>query len=197
MLVLLLLLAALGVTQAQEQLATTTSDDLERGKRLFRNNCAVCHGFDGTGGTGPSLAHAKLQRAPDTATLIEVIVEGIPTAGMPPSWHLLPNGPKLVAAYVLSLGQVKETPINGNADRGRAIYLQAGCGTCHIVRGEGVALGPELTDIGARRPAALLRQTILNPASSIPQGFLLIRAFPKNGSEVAGVRINEDSFTIQ
>src|ERR1700682_2878121 len=119
MLVLLLFLAALGVTQAQEQLASTSSDDLERGKKLFQNNCAVCHGFDGTGGTGPSLARAKLPRAPDIAALVDVIVEGIPTTGMPPSWHLLPNGPKLVAEYVLSLGQVKETPITGDIDHGR------------------------------------------------------------------------------
>src|ERR1700730_9173620 len=106
---------------------------------------------------------------------------------MPPSWHLLPNGPKLVAEYVLTLGQVKETPITGDIDHGRAIYRQAACGTCHIVHGEGVAMGPELTDRLWCWTAAVLRQTILNPAASIPQGFVLIRAYPKSAPEVFGI----------
>lgn len=54
-----------------------------------------------------------------------------------------------------------------------------------------------MTDIGARRNAAYLRQTLLNPAGSLPEGFLLVEAVAESGQTVRGIRLNEDTFTIQ
>ena len=182
---------------APDPLANITPADLDRGKRLFQNNCAVCHGFDGMGGTGPSLASAKLHRAPDNAALIELITEGLEDQGMPPSWHLLPNGPKLIAAYVRTLGAVQQMPVHGDAEHGRVVYRNAGCSGCHIVSAEGTAIGPELTGIGLRRTTAVIRNTILHPSNSLPAGFLMVRVQPKGEPAVTGLRVNEDSFTIQ
>ncbi|MDQ2948334.1 MAG: c-type cytochrome [Acidobacteriota bacterium] len=168
-----------------------------RGKRLFQNNCAVCHGFDGTGGAGPSLAGASLHRAPDNAALIELITGGLEDQGMPPSWHLLPNGPKLIAAYVRTLGAVQQTPVPGNSEHGRVVYQKTGCGGCHIVSGEGTGIGPELTGVGLRRTSSLMKKTILHPNDSLPQGFSMVRVQAKGEPETTGVRVNEDSFTIQ
>lgn len=188
---------ALGLAQAQDPLATVSPAGIEHGQRLFRRNCAVCHGFDGTGGTGPSLARAKFHRAADNQELIDLITKGIADRGMPPSWHLLPNGPRQVAAYVRTLGRVAEAPVTGNIKHGRALFRSAGCTGCHIARGEGTGLGPELTDIGLRRTAAVLRKTILQPESTIPQGFMMLRVQPKGAPGIVGIRVNEDSFTIQ
>ncbi len=193
----LLWLVFVSAVWADDPLANISPADLDRGKRLFQNNCAVCHGFDGTGGTGPSLAGATLHRAPDNAALIELITEGLEDQGMPPSWHLLPNGPKLVAAYVRTLGAVQQSPVPGDPEHGRRIYQKAGCGSCHIVNGQGTAFGPELSGVGLRRTSALLRSTILHPDTSVPQGFLMVRVRAQGEPEVTGVRVNEDSFSIQ
>ena len=182
---------------AQDPLANISPADLDRGKRLFQNNCAVCHGFDGMGGAGPSLASAKLHRAPDNAALIELITNGIEDQGMPPSWHLLPNGPKLIAAYVRTLGAVQQTPVHGDTEHGRVVYRNAGCAGCHIISGEGTGIGPELSGVALRRTSALIRRTILHPDSSLPQGFVMVRLQARGEPEMTGLRVNEDSFTIQ
>ncbi len=186
-----LLLALWGVAWSQD------SSDIARGKKLFRSNCAGCHGIDGGGGSGPSLTRAKFKRAPDAAALVQLIIEGIPTAGMPSSWHLLPDGPKQLAAYITSLRLVNEPPVTGDVQHGKAVYRSAGCSGCHTVRGEGSGLGPELTDIGLRRTAAFLGRALVKPSESVPETFLLVRVRPLDGPEVRGIRLNEDTFTIQ
>jgi len=201
MFLLMFLVLALGIAQAQEQpkdpLAGLTPDDVAQGKRLFQNNCAPCHGIDGSGGSGPALTRPKFARAPDNESLVELITGGIPDRGMPPSWHLGITGPRQVAAYVRTLGEIKETTVTGNAAHGRAIFQKSGCSACHIVSGEGAGLGPELTDIGLRRTPSVLRKTVAQPDSAIPDGFVMITVQPREGPEVRGMRINEDSFTIQ
>jgi len=191
----------LAIAQAQQPekdpLAGSTPDDVAQGKRLFQNNCAPCHGIDGSGGAGPSLTRPKFARAPDNESLVDLITGGIPDRGMPPSWHLGLNGPKQVAAYVRTLGEIKEAPVSGSVENGRAIFRKSGCGACHIVRGDGTGLGPELTDIGLRRTAVVLRKAVAQPGSALPDGFVMVIAQPKDGPEVRGVRVNEDSFTIQ
>jgi putative heme-binding domain-containing protein len=77
------------------------------------------------------------------------------------------------------------------------VYQSAGCGSCHIVEGRGGILGPELTTIGGRRGAVYLREAIVKPAASHPPGYLVVRAVPTTGTEIRGIRINEDVFWIQ
>ena len=81
--------------------------------------------------------------------------------------------------------------------RGRAVYEGQRCSICHIVNGAGSSLGPELTEVGARRGAQYLRKKLLNPGDETADGFLLIRAVMADGREFRGIRVNEDSFTIQ
>ena len=93
-------------------------------------------------------------------------------------------------------------------DRGRAVYARLDCASCHIVNGQGGGFGPELTKIGQRRAPSWIRQAIVNPGAlkskgtqGILQGgfteYLPVSVVERNGSEVRGVRVNEDSFTIQ
>ena len=82
--------------------------------------------------------------------------------------------------------------------RGQDLYQTKGrCAQCHIIRGQGGSLGPELTEIGARRSAAHLRTAILDPQSTLPEEFLQVRLVTKDGRAISGVRLNEDTFTIQ
>jgi putative heme-binding domain-containing protein len=148
-----------------------TPVDTALGQRIFESQCALCHGQDGGGGRGPNLRRPSLIHAPDDKALRSAIQNGIPPE-MPGAWQLDPKEVGSVAAYVRTLGAVPAESLPGDAARGRAIYDRSGCAGCHILAGEGHGYGPGLTGIASRRSAAFLRKTLLDPASSLPEGFL-------------------------
>jgi putative heme-binding domain-containing protein len=178
-------------------------DELARGRRLFESQCARCHGLKGTGGTGPGLNRARLRRADDDKALIELIKEGAPGTEMPATWQMDDREIRQVAVYVRSLGRAEVTPLPGDSNKGKALYATADCSRCHTLSGHGGGLGPDLTEVGARRGAAHLRQTLIDPGSSkLLDGdgffaFLNVLVATHDGRVVQGLRVNEDSFTIQ
>jgi len=175
---------------------TEVKGDSSIGKKLFENQCALCHGIDGGGGRGPNLRRPKLDHAADDAALRALIQNGI-APEMPEGWFLSSEDIANLAAYVRSIGTLAAEKLPGDPVRGMAIYEKSGCPSCHILAGEGNGLGPELTDIGARRGAVRLRDTLRNPASTIPEGFLLVEAVSREGKTIRGIRLNEDTFSIQ
>lgn len=176
--------------------ASSAQPDLAAGKLIFENRCALCHGMDGAGGRGPSLRRPKLTHAVDDDALNSVIENGIPP-DMPAAWYLSKEEINSVAAYVRSLGNVPSEILPGDSARGKAIYARSGCSACHILAGEGSGYGPELSDVGARRGSARLRGTLQNPAKTIPEIFLLLEATTSSGQAIRGIRLNEDTFSIQ
>jgi cytochrome c oxidase cbb3-type subunit III len=184
------------------------SADVQAGKTLFNGLCVTCHGFEGTGGAGPPLNRPKLTSAPTDAALRAIISDGIPDRGMPRVRRTTENELKQLVAYVRSLGRTAGAKATGNAQKGRDHYAKLGCAGCHIVNGQGGSFGPALSEIGRLRGADYLRQAILDPGAMLPRGtlpvpargyqeYLPVRVVMKDGSEVRGVRINEDLFTIQ
>ena len=175
--------------------AFAQSPDAAAGRKIFESQCALCHGQTGGGGRGPALNRPKLDRAPDDDALRKLISEGL--RDMPGAWQLHPDEVAGVAAYVRTLGALPQEIVPGDPARGARTYASSGCSNCHMVAGQGAGFGPELTAIGARRSAAFLRQTVLKPAGNLPNGFLYLSATPASGAAVRGIRVNEDSFTIQ
>jgi putative heme-binding domain-containing protein len=177
--------------------------DEARGKRLFEGHCARCHGMQGGGGLGANLQRPKLRQAPDDESLANVIRNGIFGTGMPSAWQMSDNEVRDVAAYVRSLGRVPAEPLPGDPEKGRLVFQKAECGACHIVAGQGGILGPELTDVGARRGVLFLRSAMLHPGKDralSAEGYathLPILAVTQEGRVLTGVRVNEDTFTIQ
>ena len=171
--------------------------DLARGKQLFEAQCALCHGTQGTGGKGANLVTPTLNHAADDEALFAVIQDGIPNTEMAGTWQMTDREIWLVAAYVRSLGRIDVIKLPGDASRGRQIYAAQGCNSCHVIAGSGGNLGPELTSVGARRSAQRLRQCLLTPQGALPESFTLVRAVREDGSAIEGLRVNEDSFTIQ
>jgi cytochrome c oxidase cbb3-type subunit 3 len=185
---------AIGVVLATHALAQT-HPDAAAGRKIFESQCALCHGQTGGGGRGPALNRPKLDKAPDDEALRKVISEGL--RDMPGAWQLHPDEVAGIAAYVRSLGALPQENVPGDSARGSRIFGTSGCAECHMVAGRGEGLGPELTSIGARRSAVFLRQSVLKPAATLPNGFLYVSAVPVSGAAVRGIRVNEDSFTIQ
>ena len=103
-----------------------------------------------------------------------------------------------VAAHVRNLGRVEGAKSAGNPVRGAQIYAgKGGCSRCHTIGGQGGAIGPDLADIGARQNAAYMRTSILDPDASVSLSFLQVHVVSKDGSNFTGVRVNEDSFSLQ
>jgi cytochrome c oxidase cbb3-type subunit III len=179
----------------------TTLEDLAEGQRVFGTECSYCHGPKGEGGQGAVLAVPRLPHAPDDQTLFRIIREGIPGTRMPAS-ALTTSQIWQVEAYVRTLGRVEGTKsaggYHGDPRRGRQIFItKGGCSKCHTIGGHGGAIGPDLTGIGDRRETAELRTSLLEPSASVPLDFLQVRVVTKAGRSITGVRINEDTFSIQ
>ncbi len=179
-------------------------------EHLFLVHCAPCHGPGGEGGFGPTLAAAHLPRASSEEALLKIITRGIEGTEMPRS-RLEPEETRQVAAWVWQLGKIAPEKMTGNAAHGRELYFaRGGCVQCHSIGGHGGSIGPDLTDIGLRRGASYLRRALVDPSAdvpksfssyraevSLPDNFLLVRIVTKDGREITGVRINEDTFSIQ
>jgi cytochrome c oxidase cbb3-type subunit III len=181
---------------------------LPKGKQLFSGMCSRCHGLSGGGGEGPNLNRPVLELAPDDKALLAIIRDGIPNSGMPRVRRMTDTELNSLVLYVRSLAQAGAATVAGNPEKGRAVYAKLGCSACHTIAGEGGNFGPELSNIAAFRAPDYLRQAIVDPAAALPKGvmlvpgrgfneFLPVRVVTRDGKEVSGVRVNEDSFTIQ
>ena len=203
-----LVLAAAGPLGAQAP--EVTEAGLARGEMFYQAHCGRCHGMLGYGGEGPSLARPTLPRAPDHASLVQVIRRGLPGTGMPGTRANLVSDLEvdLIAAYVRTLAEDAVVEVAGDAGRGREVFADAGdCYSCHVVDGRGTGIGPELTGIGLRRGVEYLYASLRTPASELPvsrrgslrgfRGYLPIRAVTREGRVITGMRVNEDAFTIQ
>lgn len=206
-----------GANTLSNQAATSTtaaaprsSTELEQGHHLFETHCATCHGPNGEGGKGPTLALTALPRASDDAALTRIVAEGIRGTEMPAA-RMDEADLRLVIKFVKSLGSKPREAVAGNVARGAQIYeKKGGCAQCHMIHGEGGSFGPDLSDVGRRRSVAYLRRALADPNAdvpksyspwrsdvSLPENFLYVRLVTRDGEELAGVRVNEDTFSIQ
>jgi putative heme-binding domain-containing protein len=103
-----------------------------------------------------------------------------------------------VAAFVRSLGRMAAEKVPGDPTSGRRlIESKGGCQRCHSIGGEGGATGPALTEVGSRRSPAFLRKTLLDPNSTLSEGFAMVQAQTRDGRSLSGIRMNESTFSIQ
>jgi cytochrome c oxidase cbb3-type subunit 3 len=81
--------------------------DLGAGKKLFAENCVLCHGDDGKGNKelgAPNLTDAIWLNGSDEATIIDVVTNS--RGGVMPAWsgRIDPVTIKSLAVYVHTLG---------------------------------------------------------------------------------------------
>ncbi|MGD2127806.1 MAG: cytochrome-c oxidase, cbb3-type subunit III [Lysobacterales bacterium] len=119
---------------------------MEIGGRLFRQNCAMCHGSDGRGAMGfPNLADNDWIWGDSYDQVLTTITNGR-MAAMPPWGPVLGDeGVREVVAYVRQLSGQEADPALAQAGQAR---FQTLCVACHGIDGKGnPALGaPNLTD---------------------------------------------------
>lgn len=199
------------VAQHEEKAASesvklpNTPEDLARGKKLYLGGCTYCHGPMGDGGKGADLSRQELVRAKTDGDLARVIEVGIPGTEMPAAWHMTRREVTQVAAFVRTLAKVESGgAVTGDPARGKALYAKQGCSGCHTLKQTGnvVAsywggyMGPDLSSIGLKRNARHLRESLVDPAATVPAGFALAKVVTTAGKTIQGTRLYEDTFSI-
>ena len=193
-------LAAGRNAQAAKQASTPT------GKDLFEGTCSVCHGVDGSGNTAPNIRHAAARLGPDG--IQDLIQVGFIGSGMPTFPQLSDDVVRKIVDYVVSFDQAGSGVPSGDPKKGEAIYNSKDCSKCHILNGRGGSIGPDLTRIGSIRSPGALREAIVAPGAKLPldaqlpersafTAYLMQRAITKDGHEIVGMRVNDDSFSVQ
>jgi mono/diheme cytochrome c family protein len=176
---------AAGVLVVATAAALGQSDDLAAGRRVFEENCAVCHGANGDGrgeaahhfATAPrdltggryKIRSTATGQPPTDADLKRSIVKGLPGTGMVPQNHLGEPELNAVIAYIKSLSPkfaavpnpvalvVSPAPPKTPAAiaRGRKVYEKAECYECHGRQARGD--GPSAKDLKIK-PSDLTRR---------------------------------------
>jgi putative heme-binding domain-containing protein len=170
-----------------------TPEDQAEGARLFRVQCAACHGPNGSGGAGGPALNAALRRGESDEAIYQAIVKGIAGTPMPPyagtgreAWQM--------TAYVQSLrvgNAAAQT--QGDAARGAQIFAAQGCRQCHEV----AAMGPDLAFAARSLPVSALRRALTHPDEEVSPQYWMVKARTKTGEQVSGIRLNEDTHSIQ
>ena len=169
---------------------------VEKGRAIYRSNCAFCHGITGLGGRGPDLVGGT--KKTDTE-LRRIIRDGVPGTSMPAFKSLAPEETVQVVGFLNHLrgSGVGVQKATGDPANGRKMYVRHGCSGCHQIGTEGSVYGPELTRIGGARSVKYLEESIAEPSADIPDQYRGVTVITKDGGKIVGARVNEDSFTVQ
>jgi cytochrome c oxidase cbb3-type subunit III len=218
-----LLSAALGAgLLIQATLATATGNPtsnpaeakaatIKEGASLFRANCSPCHGLSARGGgRGPDLTSRRWTHGSTDSAIFRTIAQGVPGTEMPANgfedseiWAII--------AYLRSLAPPKRSIVSGDPVNGKKIFTQnAGCSNCHMVKGNGGLLGPDLSRVGASHSVSYLIDSIRQPDKELSSGMLdpnnhyglplvydMVTVVTAGGERITGVARNEDTFSVQ
>lgn len=157
----------------------------------------------GGGGEGPALNRYYLPRASNDTAFANIIMNGIAGTSMPATWALSDKQIAQLIHFVRGLSANEKEEITGDPVNGLVLMEKSGCFSCHVIGEKGISIGPDLASVGLRRGITYLRDAINNPGKQKildENGFILylvVEATLQNGKSITGVRLNEDTFTLQ
>ncbi|MCB1018536.1 MAG: c-type cytochrome [Bryobacterales bacterium] len=188
---------------------------IANGAALFQKNCAVgyCHGSEGRAARGPALR----DREWIARDLYGITHGGLPGTSMP-AWKdvLPPEEIWAITAYVMTLAKTpipaseavitldahEEGPaaLTGEAKRGEELFFdltrQKRCGLCHLSRGKGTSVGPNLAG-GPEKSAAEWLEEIHDPDKERATGFELTEATTRAGETIRGVLVERTAAEVK
>jgi PQQ-dependent dehydrogenase (methanol/ethanol family) len=196
----------------------TSAQTADAGRRPYQARCAGCHGEDGTsGGHGPNIVDVRRPRATSKNEVRDLILKGIPDGGMP-AFQIPFEEADAIAVFVMAL----KTPAAGAAAAGEAapgdpaagerfFAGKGNCAICHMVRGRGGVLGPDLSAIGRDRRPAQIEQKLRDPEAAVagpagrggrggrggPPPYRAVTVRTRNGQSIRGIAKNESAFDLQ
>lgn len=132
--------------------------DPKKGERLFTTkSCVQCHSIGGTGGTvGPPLDSMKRANSPVLVAAAmwnhgPRMMEAMKAKGVArPTFQ----GTELLDLIAYIVSATRDTTVDtqqvvpGTPERGRQLFTDKQCASCHAVGGKGPRIGPDLGDPG-------------------------------------------------
>ena len=174
----------------------------DRGRAIFKQSCAICHGEDGTGGRGPDLIRSSLVRHDKNGDLIgPVVTGGRPEKGMPPFPFSEAQISDLLAFLNAQLELFDlhtrfgpypndipaERLATGSVEAGKAYFNGPGkCNTCHSPTGD-------LAGIAKKYNPPDLEVRFLYPSTDNPTTAVVTDA---SGKKFEGTLLLNDGFHV-
>lgn len=187
-------------TMAQAAAAKADSAaSIEEGREIYNRSCTVCHGQDGTAGErAPALAAQRRYLRTSEQDLFDAIKNGIGGTLMPSSPLPDPDIRKIVA-YVRALRATAiDNPAPGDVALGQRIFEgKGGCSQCHMLKGRGGLIGPDLSNIAGEQKLNSLKEALTVAKPHIPTGYQPVHLQTKDGTSIDGVLKNEHNFSLQ
>jgi len=168
------------------------------GRQLYNTSCTMCHGPDGAeGDRGPGLAGARRYFRLSENAIFDAIKNGIPGSAMPAA-GLPDDDIWRIVAFIRNLrATASDILVEGNVENGRNIFEgKGGCAQCHMIRGHGGFLGPDLSSVGGERSLPFIREALTEPRPA-RSGYRMVKVTTVDGRTLEGVARNEDSFSLQ
>jgi len=187
----------LATAQAPLHDAQYPDADIAYGAKLYTEKCVTCHGSTGDAIGGVNLRSGKFRNAVIDRDLQRFIRAGSP-AGMP-AFNLDTAEMDGIIAYLRNMNAFDAATVKaGDAARGRSVFDGKGaCAKCHRVGLTGSRVAPNLSEIGSARSAGALERSLLDPSSQMMPINRPVRAVRKDGTTIAGRRLNEDTYSVQ
>jgi ubiquinol-cytochrome c reductase cytochrome b subunit len=147
------------------------------GVAYFRDeNCISCHAVGERGNSvGPDLTRITIHK--DAAWMIQHFKRPSamrPGSSMPPI-QLSDAQLNSLAAFLLKLNPDNATALSNAPDfatQGALVYLANHCGSCHMVNGVGMKLGPPLNGLSKRQTRSWVEEHFENPQKLSPGSFM-------------------------
>jgi len=181
-----------------QNLSPAESTNTVTGRKLFTQLCSGCHGADGYGTQqGPALVGNRRVRARSLQALRDLIHNGIPVAGMP-AFALSNNELSELASLVHSLNApAAESAMAGDPAPGERFFFGEGrCASCHMVKGRGKPVGPDLSNVGRERSVDEIRTALLQPSARITAGYEIVTVKLRSGKTIRGFARSRSNFDI-
>lgn len=193
----LTILAAALVAQAPLHDNQYSDADIGYGATLYAAKCVTCHGAQGDAIGGVNLRSGKFRNAVIDRDLERFIRAGSP-AGMP-AFALDSAEMAGIIAYLRNMNAFDSATVKaGDALRGRSVFEgKGGCTSCHRIGTVGSRVAPNLGDIGSLRSAGSLQRSLVDPNSQMMPINRPVRIVTKDGTTIAGRRLNEDTYSVQ
>jgi putative heme-binding domain-containing protein len=180
-----------------------------RGKGVFEQRCATCHGIDGLGGEhAPDIVRQTEVRSLSDQDLLNVIHDGIPQRGMPAFSGMAREDSHALVVYLRALQGTSQTesPTNSHGNsvrtsvpadptRGRNLFFgKAGCSACHQIAGPEQFIAEDLAGFARDHQVAEIRDAILRPTGGLRES---ATAVARDGRKFSGMIRNEDNASLQ
>ena len=177
---------------------TGNPSGLAQGQKIFTEQCAACHGTDAYGtDRAPSLVGNRELRRSSVQQLRAVIHNGIPDSGMP-AFDLPSEQLDAVAGFVHSLNSpASEATVAGDAEAGKQFFTGQGqCASCHMIDGNGKAVGPDLSNTGREMTVDEIREALVEPSEHITPGYEMVMVESHDAGTVRGFARSRSNFDI-